>query len=171
MNRQQFKAMIVAIVVTMLFFSAVMGAGMGFVLLNERSSPEFPWFPIPVILILVIGIVGMQRWQSIGLTLPKDVPWGRVYAFAFAITVVGIVVCVLQGAYHGYVRVAEAVESEVSPAFAVLYWFVMAVFAAVLAEAAFRGVLQTRLMAAFGVWPAILTVSLINTAAHRWTTC
>ena len=168
MNRQQTWAVVVAIVVTMLFFSVVMGLGIGLVVLNERSAPDYPWFPIPVILLLIAAIAGMQRWRPIGLAIPNDVPWGRVYGFALAITVVGIVVCILQGTYHGYVRVSEGVQTEVSPAFALLYWFVMSVFSAVLAEAAFRGVMQTRLMAVMGVWPAIVIVSIVNTAAHRW---
>lgn len=168
MNLQQIRATVTAIIITMLFFSAVMAVGIGLVVLNERSAPDFPWFPIPIIALLIAAIVGMQRWRPIGLAIPNDVPWGRVYGFAVAITVVGIVVCILQGAYHGYVRVAEGVQTEVSPVFSFLYWFVMAVFAAVLAEAAFRGVMQTRLMAVMGVWPAIVIVSIVNTAAHRW---
>ena len=168
MNRQQIWATVTAIVITMLFFSAVMALGIGLVVLNERSAPDFPWFPVPIIGLLIATIVGMQRWRPIGLAIPNDVPWGRVYGFAVAITVVGIVVCILQGAYHGYVRVSEGVQTEVSPAFAFLYWFVMALFAAVLAEAAFRGVMQTRLMAVMGVWPAIVFVSIVNTATHRW---
>ncbi len=168
MNRQQIWSTVTACVITMLFFSAVMALGIGLVVLNERSAPDFPWFPIPIIGLLIAAIVGMQRWRPIGLGIPRDIPWGRVYGFAAAITVVGIVVCILQGAFHGYVRVAEGVQAEVSTAFAFLYWFVMALFAAVLAEAAFRGVMQTRLMAVMGVWPAIVIVSIVNTAAHRW---
>ncbi len=168
LNRQQIRAIVIAIVISMLFFSVVMVLGMGLVVLNERSAPDFPWFPIPIIGLLVAAIVGMQRWRPIGLAIPTDVPWGRVYGFAVAITVVGIVVCILQGAYHGYVRVSEGVQTDVSPAFALLYWFVMSLFAAVLAEAAFRGVMQTRLMAVLGVWPAIVIVGIVNTAAHRW---
>ncbi len=141
---------------------------MGLVVLNEQSAPDFPWFPVPIIGLLVAAIVGMQRWRPIGLAIPTDVPWGRVYGFAVAITVVGIVVSILQGAYHGYVRVSEGVQTDVSPAFALLYWFVMSLFAVVLAEAAFRGVMQTRLMAVLGVWPAIVIVGIVNTAAHRW---
>ena len=168
MNRQKIWATVTAIVITMLFFSAVMALGISLVMVNERTAPNFPWFPVPIIGLLIAAIVGMQRWRPIGLAIPNDVPWGRVYGFAVAITIVGIVVCILQGAYHGYVRVSEGVQNEVSPAFAFLYWFVMAVFAAVLAEAAFRGVMQTRLMAVMGVWPAIVIVSVVNTAAHRW---
>ena len=161
-------AVLVAIVVTLLFLNVVMGLGIGLVVLNERSAPDFPWFPIPLILLLIAAVAGMHRWRPIGLAIPDDVPWRRVYAFALAITVVGIVVCILQGAYHGYVRVSERPETEVSPAFALLYWLAMSVFSAVLAEAAFRGVMQTRLMAVMGVWPAIVIVGIVNTAAHRW---
>ena len=168
MNRERIWSVVVAIVVAMLFFSVVMGLGIGLVVFNERSSPDFPWFPIPLILLLIAAVAGMHRWRSIGLTISNDVPWRLVYGFALAITVVGIVVCILQGAYHGYVRVSEGPQTEVSPAFALLYWFAMSVFSAVVAEAAFRGVMQTRLMAVMGVWPAIVIVGIVNTAAHRW---
>ncbi len=168
MNRQQIWEVVVAIVVAMLFLNVVMGLGIGLVVFNERSAPDFPWFPIPLILLLIAAVAGMHRWRSIGLTIPNDVPWRLVYGFALAITVVGIVVCILQGAYHGYVRVSEGPQAEVSSAFALLYWFAMSVFSAVLAEAAFRGVMQTRLMAVMGVWPTIVIVGIVNTAAHRW---
>lgn len=42
----------------------------------------------------------------------------------------------------------------------------MSVFAAVLTEAAFRGIMQTRMHKVLDVWPTIVTV--LNYLAHRW---
>ena len=52
-------AVLVAIVVTLLFLNVVMGLGIGLVVLNERSAPDFPWFPIPLILLLIAAVAGM----------------------------------------------------------------------------------------------------------------
>ena len=103
MNRQQIWAVVVAIVVAMLFLNVVMGLGMGLVVFNERSAPDFPWFPIPLILLLIAAIAGMHRWRSIGLTIPNDVPWRLVYGFALAITVVRIDVCILYLVFIGHI--------------------------------------------------------------------
>jgi membrane protease YdiL (CAAX protease family) len=167
MNWKQVGAIIVSTVYALVFFGVVIGISMGLVQLNTNWLPDLVWFPVPVIALLVGAIAWAQRRWSIGLTSPGGVPWGRVYAFAFTITVVGLTVCILQGAYHGYVRLPEVTSGDVSPLFAVVYAFVMSVVAAILAEAAFRGIMQTRLQAFMSIWPVILIIGAVNTLAHR----
>ena len=168
MNREKFLIVFWAVVRAILFFAVVMGVSMGFVMLNADQSPDVIWFPVPVIGVLAGAIIWAQRRWDIGLAHPAGMPWGRVYAVGAAVTVLGLTVCILQGAYYGFVRETEIIADNVSSIFAMTYAFVMSVVAAILAEATFRGVLQTRIQAALGVWPTVIVVGIINTLAHRW---
>ena len=71
MNRQQIWSTVTACVIAMLFFSAVMALGIGLVVLNERSAPDFPWFPIPIIGLLIAAIVDRFPARSRG---PRSQP-------------------------------------------------------------------------------------------------
>lgn len=150
------------------FFAGLMALSMGCVILNARLSPALVWFPLPV-LVLVGGATlwAGHRWE-IGWQPVRDVSVGHVFALAVAVTVLGVCVIVLQGAWHEMVRATERAPYEVSRAFSFAYAFVMSLVAAVLAEVTFRGIIQTRFQLILGHWPAILIVAALNTAAHRW---
>lgn len=157
-----------AIVLGLATFMLLMGAAMGLVVLNARLAPAHAWFPLPV-LALCLGFAAFaeRRW-GIGLRHPPGVPWGRVYALALATTVAGVCLCILQGAAFGMTRAIETGPAGTGPQFRLAFAFVLPLVAAILAEVAFRGVMQGRLHAVMGPWPAILLVTAINTAAHRW---
>jgi membrane protease YdiL (CAAX protease family) len=162
------RAIGVAVLLGLATFMLLMGACMGLVFLNARISPEHAWFPIPALVIcLGFAVFAQRRWQ-IGLTHPAGVPWGRIYLLALTTTVTGVCVAILQGAWFGMTRAAELGPEGTSDQFQFAFAFVLPLVAAILAEVAFRGVMQGRLHALMAPLPAILLVTSINTAAHRW---
>ncbi len=168
MNTQALRALVSAVVLSLVFFAVVMGVAMTSVMLNARWSPDLVWFPLPVIAVLVGSIYWAERRWHIGLSHPADVPWGRVYAIGIALTVFGVCVAATEGVFSGKIRATELYGGEVSPLFQMTYAFVMSVFAAILAEATFRGIMQTRMHTVLGLWPTVVTVAVINLLAHRW---
>jgi len=151
-----------------LFFGVVMGASMALVMFNANASPNIVWFPLPVTAILFGAIYWAQRRWDIGLTHRTDVPWARVFVVGIALTVLGLAVAIVQGRFTGMVRATELLEIEVSPLFSLTYAIFMSVLAAILAEATFRGVIQTRMQTVLGIWPTVIIIGVINVLAHRW---
>ena len=168
MNSKTVWTVISAVIIGLVFFGVVMGSSMGLVMFNANTSPDMVWFPLPVTVILVGAILLAQRFWGIGLTVPADVPWGRVYVIGTALTVLGISVAIVQGKFTGYSRATELLEVEVSPLFTVTYAIYMSVLAAVLAEATFRGVIQSRMQSVLSVWPTVIIIAVVNVLAHRW---
>ncbi len=163
------RDIVLAIVLGLGTFMLLMGASMGLVFLNARVSPEYAWFPLPAFaLVLGFSVFAERRWR-IGLSHPAGVPWPRVYFLAFTTTVVGICVAILQGASFGLVREIELGPEGTSEQFRFAFAFALPVIAAILAEVCFRGVMQGRLHAVLSPLAAIAMVTVINTAAHRWT--
>lgn len=168
MNSKILWTVVSSVLLGFVFFGVVMGTSIGLVTLNANVSPGFVWFPLPVTLLLLAAIWWAQRRWGIGLEHPTDIPWGRVYVIGVGLTVLGIATAFVQGRFTGYMRATELLEADVSPAFAMTYAIYMSVLAAVLAEATFRGVIQTRMQSALGVWPVVLIIGVINVLAHRW---
>jgi len=168
MNTQTLRTLASAVVLSLLFFAVVMGASMTCVMVNARWSPEMVWFPLPVIALLVGSIYWVEKRWQIGLSHPANVPWVRVYAIGIALTVFGVCVAATQGVFTGKIRAVEAYGGDVSPLFQITYAFVMSVFAAVLAEATFRGIMQTRMHTVLSLWPTVVIVTVINLLSHRW---
>ncbi len=168
MNTQTLRTLGSAVVLSLVFFAVVMGVAMTCVMYNARWSPNLVWFPLPAIALLVGSIYWANKRWDIGLSHPAGVPWGRVYAIGIALTVFGSCVAATQGVFSGKIRAVEMYGGEVSPLFQVTYAFVMSVFAAILAEATFRGIMQTRIQTVLSVWPTVVIVAFINVVAHRW---
>jgi len=168
MNMQTLRTLVSAVVLSLAFFAVVMGVSMACVMLNARWSPDSVWFPLPVIAVLAGSIYWAEKRWQIGLSHPANVPWGRVYAIGITLTVFGVCVAATQGVFTGKIRAVEAYGGDVSPLFQITYAFVMSVFAAVLAEATFRGIMQTRMHTVLGGWPTVVIVAVINLIAHRW---
>jgi membrane protease YdiL (CAAX protease family) len=168
MNIQVLKTVVWSIVLGLIFFGVVMGVSMGLVMLNVNLSPDIIWFPLPVTVVLAGSIWWAQRRWDIGLAHPVGVPWARVYVIGIALTVLGMAVAVVQGRFTGMVRATELLEADVSPQFALTYAIFMSVLAAILAEATFRGVVQSRMQTALGLWPTVLIIAVVNVLAHRW---
>lgn len=161
-------ALLGTVLAGIIFFGVGMGISMGLVMLNARVSPALPWFPVPVLALAAAMTLWASRRWDIGLPGRPDPHPLHTWSLALAVTVLGVVMCILQGAGFGMVRAAETVAGVESPAFQLAYGVTLGVMAAILAEVTFRGILQTRFQAALGPWPAILLVAAINTAAHRW---
>jgi membrane protease YdiL (CAAX protease family) len=157
-----------AVFIGLVFFGVVMSASMGLVMLNANTSPNIVWFPLPVTAVLAGAIILAQRRWDIGLKRPAGVPWARVYVIGTALTVLGIAVAVVQGKFTGHVRATELLEIDVSPLFTLTYAIFMSVLAAILAEATFRGVVQSRMQTVLSVWPTVIIISVVNVLAHRW---
>jgi membrane protease YdiL (CAAX protease family) len=168
MNSKQVWTILGSLGLGFVFFGVVMGASMGLVMFNANSSPEIVWFPFPAAAILFGAIYWAQRRWDIGLAHPADVPWTRVYVIGTALTVLGLAVAVVQGKFTGMVRATELLEVEVSPLFTLTYAIFMSVLAAILAEATFRGVMQTRIQTVLGIWPTVFLIGVVNVLAHRW---
>ena len=168
MNTQMLRTLAIAVVLALVFFAVVMGVSMACVMFNARWTPDLVWFPLPVIAVLVGSIYWAEKRWHLGLSHAADVPWGRVYVIGIALTVFGVCVAATQGVFTGKVRAIEVYGGDVSPLFQMTYAFVMSVFAAVLAEATFRGIMQTRMHTVLGLWPTVVTVAVINLLAHRW---
>lgn len=168
MASTRLRAVGTAVLAGLAWFMLFMGASMGLVMLNARVSPGYAWFPIPALALCIGSSIFAQRRWDIGLAHPKGVAWGRVYLLAFATTVAGICVAILQGAWYGMNRGAEIGPEGTSAQFQYAFAFVLPLVAAILAEVAFRGIMQGRLHAVLSPLPAILLVTAINTAAHRW---
>ena len=169
MNTETLKTIAVSLVLGVLYLMVMMlGVGMGLVVLNAQISPNFVWFPIPATAVLVGTMIWAQRRWDIGLSHPANVPWGRIYVIGTALTVLGIATAIVQGKYTGYVRQTELFNIDVSPLFQLSYAVFMSVFAAVVAEAAFRGLCQSRMQKVLSVWPTVLIIGFVNVIAHRW---
>ncbi len=150
-----------------LFNAAGIGLTLGSMALNARYTPAVPWFPLVGFAVAIGGARWAQRRWQIGLTLPDGVNWGRMGLLGTALIVGGVCVCVLQGAYHGYTR-DEHAPPGLPAAFSLAYTFSIPLVIAIIAETAFRGIMQTGLQRALAVWPAILAVAAINVVSHRW---
>lgn len=168
MNTQTLRTLVSATVVSLVFFAVIMGVSMGMVMLNARWSPNLVWFPLPVIALLAGSIYWAEKRWGIGLSHPADMPWGRVYAIGIALTVFGACVAATQGVFTGKIRAVEVYSADVSPLFRLMYAFAMSVFAAILAEATFRGIMQTWMQTVLRVWPTVALIAFINLVAHRW---
>jgi membrane protease YdiL (CAAX protease family) len=155
------------IVGSLALFIGAMGLCIGLVFANARVSPGLPWFPLPV-LALIVGVAAWSERQF-GIGLQRPVPLdARTLLMTTGVAVFGVAACVLQGALAGLTRDAEPGPPGTSALFSFSYAVLLSVAPAALAEVAFRGVMQTGLARLWGAWPAIIVVAAINTAAHRW---
>jgi membrane protease YdiL (CAAX protease family) len=168
MTKEQVRDVVVAIIGGMVFSTGLLWASIYFTVLNDQWIPGFPWYPIPVFALVVGATMLVHRQWGIGLTIPAQMPWGRIYAFGLAVTIVGFSISTLQGSYNGLMRGTETGESDVSLAFRIADAFAISITSAALAELGYRGIMQPRLEKVMGVWPAIIIASLINTLSHRW---
>ena len=174
-GRMTAVAMLAATLIgSLAFFLATMGLCIGLVLANAAVSPNLVWFPLPL-LALLVGITAATEWRyRIGLRPPEPSTRrpkrsrARVTAMTLGIALVGVAACVLQGSLANMTLAAETGPAGTSRLFQFSYAVLLSVTPAVLAEVAFRGLMQSRLEPLWGPWPAILLITALNTAAHRW---
>ncbi len=169
MNTQTLRTLASAVIVSLVFFTVVMGVSTACVMFNARWSPDLVWFPLPVIALLIASTIWAEKRWQIGLSHPAGISRAQMYAVGIALTVFGVCVTSTQGIFTDKVRAVVVYSADVSPLFQMTYAFVMSVFAAVLAEVAFRGIMQTRMHTVLSVGPTVCIVAFINLVAHRWT--
>ncbi len=164
-----------ALIGSLAFFLATMGLGIGLVLANAAVSPQVVWFPLPLLALLVSITAGTEWRYRIGLRTETRLnprrqarSRARVTAMTLGIALVGVAACVLQGSLANMTLAAETGPAGTSRLFQFSYAVLLSVTPAVLAEVAFRGLMQSRLEPLWGPWPAILLITALNTAAHRW---
>jgi membrane protease YdiL (CAAX protease family) len=167
-DRQTLKTVVGSVLLGLVFFGVVMGISMGLVMYNASATPQFAWFPLPVTIVFVGATWWAQRRWDIGLALSGDFNRLRIVVIGFALTVLGVTASLLQGYFSGMVRATELLEVEVDARFALTYALYMAVFAGLLAEVTFRGVIQSRMQTVLNVWPTVVTIAGINVLSHRW---
>ena len=148
-------------------FITAMGLCIGLVFANAGVSPHLVWFPLPLVAVLVVFTAWTERRFRIGL---RDTPrrTAGVTLMTAGIAVAGVAACILQGALADLTLTTETGPADTSALFKFSYAVLLSVAPAVLAEVAFRGLMQSRLEALWGTWPAILVITAINTASHRW---
>ena len=168
MTMQHVRNILLPIIAGLAFFMILIMACMAMAGLNTRLTPNVPWYPIPVLALVILPTLWVRSRWDIGLTIPPHMPWGKVAAFAVVITIASISVSTLQGAYNDMIRGTETRASDDNLAFLLANAFALSLASAALAEVAFRGIMQTWLQKNFGIWTAILIVALVNTLAHRW---
>ncbi|MEC9374851.1 MAG: type II CAAX endopeptidase family protein [Pseudomonadota bacterium] len=166
MNKQIFRSLSKTTLLSIIFFSAVMGIAMTSVALNARWSPNFVWFPIIAIGLLCGTTYWLEKRWDIGLSHAPDLPWVRIYAIGIILTLCGACFSAVNGVFSEKVRSASVFSSDASILFNVFYAFFMPVFAAILAEVTFRGILQSRMQKLLSLWPTLVIVTLINLMAH-----
>lgn len=167
-RQSPWKTSAATIVGGLVFFVAAVFFSIGLAQLNADWSPALPWFPIPVLGVLFGAVYWINRRWDIGLAIPPGTRWSLIVTFAIASMIASHAVLILEGAWHGLTRSFEPAPPGVSPFFAAVYWIGITIALSTASEVGFRGIMQSRLQPLFGVWPAILIVSLVNTLSHRW---
>jgi membrane protease YdiL (CAAX protease family) len=158
----------IAVIGGLIFFVGMVFFAVGVAQFNADSTPNLPWFPIVVWGVLFSLLFWINRKWDIGLHIPDGKPWGLITTFAVLSMIASHCVLVLEGAFHGITREFEAAPEGVSGLFAAVYWVGIVIAMSTASESAFRGIMQSKLMPLFGVWPAILIATIANTLAHRW---
>ncbi len=163
---RQARSIALPVLAGLLLFSALMGASVGLVALNARWSPLVPWFPLPALALVLGTSAWLQRRWGVGLVPVRGANRGRVYLVGALATAAALAVGVLQGALQGLVREAPAWPGAVSGTFQLAYLLTLPLIASVLAEVAFRGIMQMRLTRQYPVWPVLGGLAVLNTLFH-----
>ncbi len=159
---------VVVVVGGLIFFNVMVFFTIAVSQYNASSMPGLPWFPFVVWGVLFLIVFAINAKWDIGLALPAGKPWGSIATFAVLSVIGSRCVHILEGAFHGVVSEFEAAPPGVSPLFAFIYWIGIVVALSTASETGFRGIMQSKLTPLFGLWPAILITTIVNTLAHRW---
>ena len=167
MSWKHVRLIALAILGGLLFSRVLLGTSIYLAVLNMEWTPNVPWYPIAALILIVVATYLVSRIWDMGLSIPRNMPWGRIYTFGIAIAVTGFAVATLQGSYNGQIRGTEGRGGDLSTLFLIVNAFALSLASATLAELGFRGIMLPRLQAIIGLWPAILIVGIINTLGHR----
>jgi len=150
------------------FFVAVVLLIVGISAFNASQTPTIPWFPLPLLVFIAWLVYAIDRKWDIGLAVPEGLPKGLIAGFAVTSMIASHAVLVLEGSIHGITKSFEAAPPGVSTVFAIIYWVAIVLAMSTASEAGYRGIMQSRLMQAMGVWPAIAIVAFMNLISHRF---
>ena len=135
---------------------------------NADSTPALPWFPIPVLAVVIGVTVWCDRRWDIGLQNRCAAPVSLVIAFALFSNIAAHAVWVLEKSWHGTVYAAPTGPDNVSFLFSATYWVVISLALSTSSEVCFRGIMQTQLSRHLGTAAAIGLALLFNTFSHPW---
>jgi membrane protease YdiL (CAAX protease family) len=168
MNATEGKICIAAILGGTVIFVCLVAFSILTAQFNADTTPNLPWFPVPV-LAVVFGITWWcdQRWD-IGLRTRCKAPVLQIAAFAVASNIAAHAVWVLEKVWHGAVYAAPTGPAGTSPAFLLTYWVVISIALSTSSEMCFRGIMQSQLSRYMGLWSAIGIVVIANTFSHPW---
>ena len=149
-------------------FMALVGVSIFTAQFNADTMPNFPWFPVPV-LGVVLGVTWWchRRWD-IGLSDPLKAPLGLIVAFAVVSMVAVRALWILEKHYHGVVYEFPRGPEGTSALFLVTYWITISLALSTASEVCFRGIMQAQLARHFGLWSTIFWVVFFNTFSHPW---
>lgn len=143
-----------------------MGASLGIIGLNASVSPAIPWFPLPALgLVVLVTWWVNRRWP---LRLDKAVG-GRAYAVTLLLTYAIISFAVLEAWINDVTTPAPKFPDEsVSDGFQLTFLLILPFIAAVIAEAGYRGLMQTALEKVMPLWPMLLLIAVLNYLMHAY---
>jgi membrane protease YdiL (CAAX protease family) len=160
------RAICLPVLKALFVFMLSMGICQGLVGWNASLSPEIPWFPLPAALVVwAVTAWSNQRWPLRLGKPPQSL--GSAYTFSLLLTAAILCLAVLENAYHELVIPAPLWPDEsVSVSFQRVYMIVLPLIAAVLAEVAFRGIMQTGLEPVLPLWPMLVLIAVLNMLMH-----
>lgn len=134
---------------------------------NMAVVPSLPWF--------VVSGLGFCWWLTRYISHRDGMPEARPpNGSVIALMLLSVLLCIftfaLQAAITGLPPVPPfAAPAEVPALFAVTFSLLGPTFAGMVEEVAFRGVIQSSLVARFGSWRAIGMTTLLFLLWHFWT--
>jgi membrane protease YdiL (CAAX protease family) len=149
-------------------FALVIGACQGLAAFNASTTPGIPWFPLPALILLAVAVAFAKGRWDLRLTHPPGVPWARAYGFALLGTLAAMGISVLEAWFNGLTRSAPAWPGVQSTAFNLAFLITLPFVASVMAEIAFRGIIQTVLEKVWPIWTVLLAIAAINGLMHLY---
>jgi membrane protease YdiL (CAAX protease family) len=164
-DRKLFR-LIGALAAGLAYFAILMGLSMALAGVNASVSPNIPWFPLPALVGITAVTIWVQRYWPLRLNRPSPTHTHRLYALALCATLAAMCISLIEASMHGLTRTGPLWEGEVSAAFQLAFLLVIPFIASVLAELAFRGVIQTELEKWLPLWPMLFIIAALNAAFH-----
>ena len=148
----------------LIFFTGLVGLSQGVVALNASLSPAIPWFPLPALLICYVAIRWLNGRQELRLARPVS---GTLHAITLLLTLAVLCLGVFENWFYELTLPSPSFpNAAVSDSFQLVFVFVFPFIAAVLAEIAFRGQIQTALEKVLPLWPVLVLIAVLNFLMH-----
>jgi len=169
MGRKQVLVLLGAVISGLLYFGVLMGMSQGLVALNEKVTPDFPWYPLPALLLIGLTTWWLRRYWDIRLVRPAAGSMAttrvKIYAFGLLATFAALCIGVLEDAFFGLTRVTPVTSAST---FDISFVIVLPFIASILAEVGFRGIMQTQLEKVLPLWLTLLGLAVLNALFHLY---